>query len=291
MKTIETLAPTSGATWEQAVLWLRAQPNMQSLVEDGYYGDPLTEVAKRYWSSEEWAAARALLPRAPGRALDVGAGRGIASYALAMDGFRVVALEPDSSAVVGAEAIRSLTRETKLPIEVVESWSERLPLPDQHFDLVFVRAALHHTGDLSLACREFFRVLKPGGTLLAAREHVISRKVHLQAFLERHPLHRYYGGENAFLLSEYKRAIRDAGFALERVICPLDSALNLAPDTIASLQAKIAVALADRLRSQHIGAAVEDLLATPLVWPTLRAVLRLIDHRPGRLYSFLARRK
>ena len=40
------------------------------------------------------------------------------------------------------------------------------------FDVVFARAVLHHTRDLELACREMFRVLRPGGIFVAAREHV-----------------------------------------------------------------------------------------------------------------------
>ena len=46
-----------------------------------------------------------------GQALDVGAGRGIASYALAREGFTVTVLEPDDSHLVGAGAIRSLAEE------------------------------------------------------------------------------------------------------------------------------------------------------------------------------------
>ena len=57
-----------------------------------------------------------------------------------------------------------------------------------------------------------FRVLRPDGIFIAAREHVISREADLGRFLDQHPLHHLYGGENAFLLERYIGALHNAGF-------------------------------------------------------------------------------
>ena len=275
-------------TWEEAVRWLRAQPDKQELVRASYYDDPLPATAARYWQSEEWAAVRGLLPAACGRALDIGAGRGIASYALAKDGFKVTALEPDGSALVGAQAIRRLAIESGLEIEVTQEFSERLPFDDKQFDVVFARAVLHHTSDLAAACREFLRVLKPGGVLLAVREHVISRPEDLPAFFDIHPLHKFYGGENAFMLREYRKAISDAGFDIQSVLSPLESPINYAPQTLRSLQGEVAKRLTRRLPF-GFGLA-EALFAIPSVWAVARRLLTAVDRRPGRLYSFVCRR-
>jgi SAM-dependent methyltransferase len=273
---------SSGQTWEQAVQWLRSQQDQKRLVLDCYYDDPLKDAADRYYNSEEWTSIRSHLPNGRGRALDVGAGRGIASYALAREGFAVTALEPDPSAIVGAEAIRTLAKEASLEISVTEEFSERLSYPDNHFDVVFARAVLHHTSDLAAACREFYRVLKPGGRLIAAREHVLSSKSDLDTFLDNHPLHKLYGGENAFLLEEYKSAIKSAGFRLKKSIAPFDSAMNIAPRTLDETRREIAG------RFPVGRAVILSLLKIPAIWHLATKLLRRLDNRPGRLYSFVA---
>lgn len=171
-------------SWEEAVAWLRRQPDQSQLVVDCYYDDPLKKAAHRYWQSDEWESIQRRLVSRSGKALDVGAGRGITSYAMARDGFAVTALEPDPSHLVGAGAIRALADETGLPIHVVEDFSERLLFANDEFDLVFARAVLHHMRDLEKVCQEFFRVLKPGGLLIVIREHVISREEDLSTSIE-----------------------------------------------------------------------------------------------------------
>jgi len=275
-------------SWEQAVQWLREQPGQSEFVRAAYYDDPLQGAAERYWRSEEWQAIRSLLPPTRGKALDIGAGRGIASYALAREGFTVTALEPDGSALVGAEAIRGLAKASSLAIEVTQEFSERLPFADAEFDVVFARAVLHHTRDLQAACREFRRVLKPQGMLIAVREHVISRIEDLPAFLDQHPLHRHYGGENAFLLEQYQAAIRSAGLSLDRTLAPLESPINHAPYSLAQLHDELAKRAGRKLALA--APFVRTMLGLPGVWPLTRRVLQRFDHRPGRLYSFIAHR-
>jgi 2-polyprenyl-3-methyl-5-hydroxy-6-metoxy-1,4-benzoquinol methylase len=262
-------------TWEQAVSWLRAQPDRQDLVRACFFDDPLPEAARRFHTCSEWVATRALMPRPPGEALDVGAGRGIASYALAADGWKTASLEPDPSALVGAGAIRSLSAETGVPIDVVEEWGESLPFAAGRFDVVLCRQVLHHARDLGAFVKEVARVLKPGGVMVATREHVLSSMEDLPAFLASHPLHQLYGGEHAFLLSDYHGAIAGAGLSLEKSLNPLMSDINLFPTTVEDHRRRIA----------------GDYRVPAWLLPDF--VLRRIGERmtfPGRLYSFVARK-
>ena len=272
-------------SWEEAVVWLRNQPERQQLVIDGYYDDPVMAAAERYRQSSEWQEIAQLLQGRAGMALDIGAGRGIASFALAKEGFEVTALEPDPSAIVGAGAIRSLANEAGLAIRVAEEFSERLPFADGTFDVVHARAVLHHMSDLDIACSEMFRVLRPGGLLIAVREHVISRERDLNAFLAAHPLHHLYGGEYAYRLDCYVRALKAAGFDRLQVLPPLKSPINLLPYTINSLREAVLDKVAQKIPGRPLW---RMMLGSDRVFRSLLSVAERFDHRPGRLYSFVA---
>lgn len=281
------MSETKSGTWEDAVRWLRDQPGRQDIVRDAYYDDPLIDAADRYWQSNEWIAVRSLLGTGPGDALDAGAGRGIASYALAKDGFTVTALEPDPSELVGGGAIRNLAREASLPITVEENLSERLPFDDASFDVIFARAVLHHIADLPAAMREFHRVLRPGGVFVAAREHVISSASDLPAFFDTHPLHHRYGGENAHPLNVYQDAIRQAGLVIDRTIGSLDSPINYGPQSTAEVHQRIVAQLVSVPLARPLAAAILDI---PGIGTLVRRIASRIDRRPGRHASFVVRK-
>lgn len=272
-------------SWEAAVDWLVAQPDQQELVRACYYDRPVERAAERYWQSHEWRAIRRLLPSAAsGRALDVGAGSGISSYALARDGWTVTALEPDPSNLVGAGSIRKIAAGLQLPITVIEEFGERIAVDSAAFDVVHARQVLHHARDLPQFCRELFRVLKPGGVLVTTRDHVISNAAQLPSFLDAHPLHRYYGGENAFRVRDYRDALRAAGFEIRQQLGPFDSEINFAPRSFDDLRGELAA----RLSRLPAGALLAVLLKSDAVYRLARWLLSKLDRRPGRLYSFVA---
>ena len=263
----------SQITWEEAVKWLRSQPGREPLVKACFFDDPLVAACDRYLASSEWREVRKI-SGPPGSVLDVGAGRGIASYAYARDGWKTAALEPDSSNLVGAGAIRKINEETGLNIEVVETWGEQLPFPAATFDVVFARQVLHHAADLGAFCREVFRVLRPGGRFIAIREHVLTKESDLSAFLASHPLHELYGGEHAYRLEVYLNRMTEAGFTIEQIFNPYASEINTFPTTLTEIKEQMARKL-------------------NWPWPSLipNCILKLrgaVMNTPGRIYSFVA---
>ena len=281
------MTQTTPETWEDAVNWLRRQPEAEAAVRDAYFDDPLAEAADRFWRSNEWQAVRELIGNGPGQALDAGAGRGIASFALAKDGFTVTALEPDPSDIVGGGAIRALATQTGLSIKVEQNISERLPFADASFDIVYARAVLHHIADLPAAMREFNRVLRKGGIFVATREHVISDSSQLPAFFAGHLLHHLYGGENAHPLHFYQDAIRGSGLRLERTIGSLESPINFGPQAVAEVDRRIAEQLAPASWLRPLATSIINL---PGAGRFVRGVASKIDRRPGRHAAFIGRK-
>ncbi len=116
------------------------------------------------WRRE--VVARAALP-AGGRLLDLGAGTGD----LAREARRQ---QPDLW-VVAADFTLEMMRTGQAadaqngrpPMLWSAADAQRLPFPDQHFDAVISGFLLRNVTDLPMALAEQFRVLKPGGMLVA----------------------------------------------------------------------------------------------------------------------------
>lgn len=105
------------------------------------------------------AAVRAVDPRRGERILDVAAGTGTSSAALARSGAEVVAL--DFSPGMIAEGRRRNPR-----IEFVEGDAEKLPFDDDSFDAVTISFGLRNVEHPKVALSEMYRVLRPGGRLV-----------------------------------------------------------------------------------------------------------------------------
>lgn len=262
---------------------LRTDPRYADLVRHTYIEAEPSVNADLYEASGEWKAVRSLLGPAlqVAQAIDLGAGNGIASRALARAGVaHVLAVEPDPSATIGRGAVAIAC--AGLPVTPIEGYGEAIPFGDGRADLVFARQVLHHTRDLEQTLRECHRVLRRGGVLLACREHVADTPEELAVFLAGHPVHRLTGGENAFPLARYRAAILDSGLRMTRVLGPWDSVINLHP----AVEADEEIAeLPRRLLRERLG-PFGFLADVPLV--ARLAERRLRRDRPGRLFSFLA---
>jgi SAM-dependent methyltransferase len=103
------------------------------------------------------AALDWLVPASAQVVVDVGAGTGLLSRALARRVAQVVAVEPD-------DRMRAVLRSRSPGVEVLAGQGEALPLPDASADGVFVSSAWHWL-DPDLAVPEISRVLRDGGRL------------------------------------------------------------------------------------------------------------------------------
>ncbi len=271
-------------TVDEAIEVLRADPARADLVRDAYLGRDVADSAARFAVSGEFIEVRRLLRDhlSGAEVLDLGAGTGIASLALLGAGAtRVIAVEPDPSDEVGRGAIARLDPEGR--IEVLDGVGENMPMPDASVDIVYARQVLHHARDLPRLAAECARVLRPGGVLLACREHVVEGPEELRTFLAAHPVHQLAGGENAHALREYTESLEGAGLLLIQVLGPWDSVINAFP----------VVRTADELRD-HARAALERRFGwigqlAGLVPGVQAAVRRRIQRtEPGRMYTFMA---
>lgn len=273
-------------SWEDAVRWYRAQPGNETDILNNYFDLPVLGAAQRYAASEEFAEVLRLLGPGNGKqVLDLGAGNGIASFALAKNGWVVTAFEPDPSAEVGAAAIAAIRDETGLPITIVKEGGKELTFADQSFDAILARQVLHHVPDLDLMARELFRVLRPGSLCLTTRDHLADDERQLSEFRSTHPLHHLYGGEHAYPLQRYTTAFEKAGFRLLHSWGPFESILNFFPGTEHERQITIRqIANHSFLRFGRLLGWSERFRANQLRRYTMN------DRTPGRIHSFLLQR-
>lgn len=276
-------------TFEQAIVWARRQPEFAGLMELCYFNDPIEREATRFRDSEEWAAIAALLPPAPSRrVLEIGAGRGLLSWAFASAGCDVHALEPDPSPIVGSGAIRQLCAATGTHVNICETAGESLPFPDNFFSYVVCRAVLHHVSDLQAVCREVHRVLAPNGRFLAIKEHTAESEAELQQFLRVHPTHRYVGNEHAYPVRTYEACIADAGLTLLRSWGHYDHVLSCSPHvTTEHIKAMLTGALSTRSVPAAIARAVAS---SPAIIHLYRRHLTRKCRIPGQHATFLAQK-
>jgi len=113
--------------------------------------------------SGSWYRRRALQRsglRAGMRVFDIGTGTGL----VAREAARIVG---DPSLIVGVDPSAGMVRNARVPagVQLLAGSAECIPAADGAADFLSMGYALRHISDLSLAFREFHRVLRPGGRL------------------------------------------------------------------------------------------------------------------------------
>lgn len=183
------------------------------------HADPLraqwAAVAERYgtgWSHADGPDLRwlveAAVPRPTDRALDLGAGAGHATMALAPHVAHVDAIDPtpEMHAVAGRLAAeRGIGN-----ITWTEARAEALPYPAATFDVAVSRFSIHHWPDPSGALREVARVLRTGGRVVLI-DLVAPEDAGLDTFLNAVELLRDPTHGRSLRPSDWRAALAGAG--------------------------------------------------------------------------------
>jgi ubiquinone/menaquinone biosynthesis C-methylase UbiE len=163
------VAPVNGTLTAEEIRELNTRyHDMAATSYDSKWGISFGELGR----AQVMAKLSRALGGSPGRyrrALEIGAGTGYFSLNMLGAGVIETATCADISAGMLA-ALSASAASLGLAVQTVVADAERLPFPDQSFDLVFGHAVLHHIPDLARAFAELERVLVPGGTLFFAGE-------------------------------------------------------------------------------------------------------------------------
>lgn len=143
-------------------------------------------------------------PPSPGSIVaDVGTGTGYLAKKLTDYAKTVNAI--DSSYAMLEAAQQSLTKQELKSIKLIEGDAHDLPLTDESQDMVYANLLIHHLLEPSVAIKEMYRVIKPGGQVVITD---IERHNHQWTKLEKSDI--WLGVER----SDLKLWLEEAGFTI-----------------------------------------------------------------------------
>jgi ubiquinone/menaquinone biosynthesis C-methylase UbiE len=146
------------------------------------------------------------------RVLEVGAGSGRDSVALARLGATAILLDYSMASL---EVARGVAEREKQRVHRVRADALRMPFRDAAIDVVFHQGLLEHFRDPRPLLRENVRVLAPRGVLLVD----VPQRFHLYTLLKHCliALGRWFAGwETEFTIGELERLMREAGVHVTR---------------------------------------------------------------------------
>lgn len=171
------------------------------------------DVEETYSNDDRILDQLADLPLGGANVLEVGAGSGRDSIALAQRGGRIVVLDYVMSSF---EVIRAQARSAGVDVACVCADGEQMPFRDETFDLVFHQGLLEHFRDPRPLLIENHRVTRSGGHCLIdvpQRFHPYTVAKHIMIALGRW----FAGWETEFSPGQLSRLVRGVGFEVRRI--------------------------------------------------------------------------
>lgn len=163
----------------------------------GAYDDWYVEHREVYRAELE--RIRQVLPAPDARTVEIGAGSGRFAAPLGIP----VGIEPSL-------ALCRIAR--RRGVDVVRGTGECLPLRDNACSAVLMVTVICFFDDPAVACAEAYRVLAPGGVLVAGFLERTGRLI--QAFLHGEPGHRFLAAGTFYSSAEVQALLAAAGFAI-----------------------------------------------------------------------------
>ena len=213
-------------------------PGMSLLAYLCYKTRNLPQNARRYHASDEFKeiikelTACGFPPSAKAKLLDFGCGNGVATWSFAKEGYQAIGLDSSLGTLAGLHAAAKLIDLEGVRFGLKHSTDERLPFADESIDIVWMREVLHHMTDIRASALEFRRILKPGGVLMALRDHVVWNASQKEHFFRTHPMQPITGDENCHTLEEYLSGFAAAGLQIVKVLDPVSSVINTYPSPV-----------------------------------------------------------
>jgi len=171
------------------------------------------EVEETYSNDDRILSQLSDLPLEGKWVLEVGAGSGRDSIALARRGARIVLVDYVLSSF---QVVRTVAREVGVSVACVCADGEKLPFREGAFDVVFHQGLLEHFRDPRPLLRENHRVTRQGGHCLIdvpQRFHPYTIGKHVMIALGRW----FAGWETEFSPGQLSRLVREAGFEVRRI--------------------------------------------------------------------------
>jgi ubiquinone/menaquinone biosynthesis C-methylase UbiE len=156
------------------------------------------------------------------RLVEIGCGMGTDLLQFARGGAKCTGVDITPRSI---EISRRRFQLYEMPGDFMLADAERLPFPDNTFDVYYSNGVLHHTPETAVTIREAHRILKPGGTVKVMLYHRDSWAYWVELML-RHGIIKgefLRGLSSADILSKYVEFNDEGGRPLVKVYSRLDA--------------------------------------------------------------------
>lgn len=138
---------------------------------------------RHYEDQADQIALKRLLASLKGprqRILDVGGGFGRNTLSFSQLWDEATLLDPSAKNLAEAKSYLK----GRQNVQFIQGTAEKLPFPDNYFDTLVCIRVFHHLPQPKPAIKEFYRVLKPGGSLILEVANKVHAKARLSAILQ-----------------------------------------------------------------------------------------------------------